>query len=130
MGLDGQHHAPDALGPGTKSRTHCTGTWVGLRGGQTGCGIFLPHIGKSKCISSFNNAARPLETFSSYRIFHFVTRQHDITEILISLAPLKRKLLYLGRKLHDFAEIKSLKEVPLDRKISNDISVGYLIFLY
>jgi hypothetical protein len=33
MGLDGLRHAPAALSPGKRPNTHCTGGWVGPRGG-------------------------------------------------------------------------------------------------
>ena len=42
MGVGDQHHAPAALPPG-KTRTHCTGGWVGPRAGLDLCGKSRPH---------------------------------------------------------------------------------------
>jgi hypothetical protein len=37
MGMGGQHHAPAALSPGKRPRTHFIGGWVGPRAGLDGC---------------------------------------------------------------------------------------------
>ena len=38
MGVGGQRRAPSALPPTKGHGTHCTGGWVGQRGGLNGCG--------------------------------------------------------------------------------------------
>jgi len=42
-GVRGQHHAPAAFYPRERPGTHCTGGWVGPRGGLDRCGKSRPH---------------------------------------------------------------------------------------
>ena len=41
-GVGFQHHAPAALPPGKRPRSHCVGGWVGPRAGLDGCGKSPP----------------------------------------------------------------------------------------
>jgi hypothetical protein len=42
-GVDGRHNAPTILTPG-KTRTQCTGGWVGPKVGLEGCGKISPQL--------------------------------------------------------------------------------------
>ena len=42
-GVGGEHHAPDALPPGKRPDTHCTGGWMGPRVSLDGCGNSRPY---------------------------------------------------------------------------------------
>ena len=44
-GVGGQRHAPAALRPGKRPRTHCAGGWMGRKAGLEGCGNSRPPPG-------------------------------------------------------------------------------------
>jgi len=100
MGLRGQRHVPDSLPQGNKPCTHFTRNWVGQRRAVwTGAEIFAPSSGLSKCVIPFNYTIP--ETRNSVHVvlfFNFATGQHDITEIIIPILPLKPKFLHIEKK--------------------------------
>jgi hypothetical protein len=61
MRVDGQLHALDALPPGKRPGTHCTGGWVGPRAGMGGCG-------KSRPPTGIRSPDRPARSESLYRL--------------------------------------------------------------